>query len=139
MSWIAKSIGLLGLTFSWVLVHSPRFVRSAIGGFLGLLWYDVFRIRRKVVADNLNIAFPDLSRSEKVKIGRRSLINLGTNLVEYCYLPFLNRGNYSEIFDMQGTELLDQAEKEGRGALLLTLHLGNGDLSAVSLAFRGYK
>jgi KDO2-lipid IV(A) lauroyltransferase len=139
MSWIAKPIGWLGLAISWTLVNAPRAFREGIGCVLGLLWYDVFRIRRDVVMANLDRAFPELSREEKVKIGRRSLMSLGKGFVEYAFLPFLNKQNAEKLFEMHGTELLDQATKEGRGALLLTLHLGNGDLASVGLALRGYR
>jgi KDO2-lipid IV(A) lauroyltransferase len=139
MSWIAKSVAWLGLILSWVLTHSPKVVRNTIGSFLGVLWYDVFRIRRSVVLSNLQLAFPEMQRKDKIRLGRRSVMNLGKNLVEYCYLPFLSRGNFRDVFAMEGTELLDQAEKEGHGALLMTLHMGHGDLAAVSLAYAGYR
>jgi KDO2-lipid IV(A) lauroyltransferase len=75
---------------------------------------------------------------ERVSLGRRSLQNLGLNFVEYSFLPYLNKDNFNDFFEFHGLEILDQALAEGKGALLLTLHLGHGDLACAALSLRGY-
>lgn len=139
MNWIARSFGWFGRGISWVLIRGPRCVRVGLGSFLGILWYDVFRIRRDVVIGNLDRAFPEMPRAEKIRLGRRSLMNLGRNFIEYSYLPFLKEENLPKLFSLRGRHLLDEAVTEGKGALLLTLHLGNGDLACAGLALTGYR
>ena len=130
-------IGWLGRAFSFFLYISPAFVRKGIGGLLAFLWFDLFRIRRQVVLDNLQIAFPDWDRARRVRVGRQSLRFMGWNFVEYSLFPFLNKENYQRYFEFHGWELYEQAIARGKGVLLLTLHLGNGDMGCAGLALNG--
>ena len=118
--------GLLGRGLSFCLFYGPASLRRGLAGFLAFLWYDLFRIRREVVLDNLTIAFPQMSPGEKIKLGRRNLRHLALCFVEYCYMPWLSRDNFDHYFEFHNDELLAQALKRGNGVLLLTAHLGNG-------------
>jgi KDO2-lipid IV(A) lauroyltransferase len=134
-----KLLGWLGLALSFILVHLPAWVRRGLGCFLGFLWFDVFRIRRQIVLDNLTRAFPNMSEKEKIRIGRQSLFHLGRNFVDYAYLPFLNKSNFENLFEFHNLEVLDRALARGKGVMLLTLHLGHGDLGSGALSLKGYK
>jgi len=133
-----RLIGWLGRATSYLLFCAPSVVRSALAYSLAFLWFDLFRIRRKVVLENLRTAFPEKSEIERVRIARQSLRNLGLNFVEYSFLPWLNDGNVDRYFEFHGLDLLDAALEKKRGALLLTLHLGHGDLATAALAIKGY-
>src|SRR6266404_5446405 len=128
----------LGRAISFVLFYGPAHLRRALGNFLAFLWFDLFRIRRRVVLDNLAIAFPHMSEKERVKLGRKSLQNLGLNLVEYCYLPWLSKQNFHRHFIFENTKLLQDTLARGKGALLLTCHLGHGDLACAALSLEGF-
>lgn len=130
--------GWLGRAVSFCLFHAPRGVRLALAYGLAFLWFDLFRIRRKVAVSNVAIAFPEKSVSERTRIARASLRHLAMNLVEYSFLPWIDKSNLSRHFDFHGTEVLEGALAHGRGVLLLTLHLGNGDLGCSALSVRGY-
>lgn len=134
-----RLIAWLGRGISALLFFGPRFIRVGLGYFLAFLWFDLFRIRRNVVMQNLEIAYPGMDPAEKARIGRASVRTLGVNLVEYAFMPFLNRKNYERFFEFHGTELLEQAYLKGKGVLLLTAHLGHGDLGCAALSLRGYK
>jgi len=131
-------IGWLGRAISFTLYKSPAWVRSALAWSLTLLWFDVLRIRRKVVLQNVALAFPDWEPSQRVKVARTSLWHWALNFVEYSFLPWLKRENVDSHFEFYNLELLDKALSKGKGVLLLTLHMGNGDLGCVGLALRGY-
>lgn len=105
---------------------------------LAILWLDIFRIRRQVVLDNLEIAFPEWSARERLYAARQSLRHLGLNFIEYSFLPWLKPDNVDRYFEYHGLDVFESALKEGKGVLLLTLHLGHGDLAASALAIRGY-
>jgi KDO2-lipid IV(A) lauroyltransferase len=129
-AWCAKGLGLLVLAL-------PRSWRFAVGDILGLLWFDVFRIRRDVVLANLQKAFPDWGPAQRTKIGRSSLCNLGRDLMEYFELPYMTPAKVEERFVIEGREHLDRALDEGKGVCLLTLHLGNGDFAIGALSCLG--
>jgi KDO2-lipid IV(A) lauroyltransferase len=131
-------IGWLGRATSYILYRAPRGVRTALGYMLAFLWFDLFRIRRKVAVANVGIAFPELSERERVRIARASLRHMGTNFVEYSLLPWVNKDNIERFAEFRNTAVFDAALAKGRGVLLLTLHLGNGDFGCSALSIRGY-
>jgi len=131
-------IGYCFKTLSHVLFLVPTTVRAALGTCIGFLWFDVFRIRRDVALANLEIAFPDKSIAERTAIARRSLHHMGRTIVEYALLPFLTRENVSQYVTIEGENHLQEALKNGTGAILLTLHLGNGDFGISALSMLGY-
>lgn len=129
VAWLAKG-------FCFVIIHLPRPVQAFLGQVIGWLWFDVLRIRRKVVMDNLARAFPEWSKKRRCEVARQSLHHMGYDLIEYCYLPFLTKENYQEHVVFEGWEHMEAARAKGKGVCCLTLHLGHGDLavSAMSLA-----
>lgn len=111
---------------------------KAVSYFLAFLWFDLFRIRRQVVLDNLAIAFPDLSRKEHIRIGRQSLRNLALNLVEYGLFFKLSKKKFDQYFELHNGELLEELLKRNHGVLMLTCHLGHGDLACAALSLSGF-
>ncbi len=130
--------GWFGRATSFLLFISPAIVRRGLANFLAFLWFDLFRIRREVVLANIHTAFPDWTEAERIRVGRRSMRHQGLNFVEYTFLPFLNQKNVDEHFVFLGLDVFDRALKKGKGVLLLTLHLGHGDLATAALAIKGY-
>jgi KDO2-lipid IV(A) lauroyltransferase len=135
---LQKFAGWLLRQVSFVVIHLPQPIFYGLGDLLGILWFDVFRIRRRVVTDNLAIAFPEMSLEERKKLGRASLCNMGRDLMEYCYLPFMDRAMAERLFEIEGEEVLKAAQQAGRPVCLLTLHMGNGDLGSAGLSAFGY-
>lgn len=130
-------IGAFFKGISFILSRLPVAVRNAIGDLIGLLWFDVFRIRRKVAIDNVGIAFPELSVAERTRIARASLRHMGRTIVEYSLLPYFDRDDIERFFDIEGLEYVEAALREGKGAILMTLHLGNGDFAIAMLSRLG--
>ena len=115
----------------------PRSIRFFFGDCLGLICFDVLRIRRKIIMENLQRAFPEKSKSERFQIGRRSFLNMGRNLTEYAFFPFLEP-SFLDGVHFTGLENIDRALEENKGVCLVSLHLGNGDLAGAVLALKGY-
>jgi Kdo2-lipid IVA lauroyltransferase/acyltransferase len=121
-----------------IIARSPWVVQRALGKMLGIFWFDILRIRRQVVLNNLAIAFPAMTLKERVRLGRQSMIEFCTNLVQYFWLPFLRNERFRSRIVFSGLENLDRGLAQKRGVLILTLHLGNGDLAMGGLALKGY-
>ena len=132
-----RSIGWLGRAISFFVYHAPLFARHALARGLAILWFDVLRIRRRVILGNLAIAFPEMPPAERARLARRSLFHQGMNLVEYSYFPFLDRPKMERLLLPEGLDVVEEALAGRKGALLLTLHMGNGDLAACGLATLG--
>lgn len=117
----------------------PRRVRHAFGDAIGILWFDVLRIRREVALANLAIAFPEMPELERVRIARASLRHMGRSIADFALLPYFSEARAKREFDVIGQEHIDRALAEGKGVLLLGLHLGSGDLAIAAESRLGYR
>jgi Kdo2-lipid IVA lauroyltransferase/acyltransferase len=131
-------IGSLGRVLSFIIFHSPVTMRRGLGRLLAWLWFDVFRIRRQTVLHNLQIAFPEMTEHDRLCMARESIRSLGLNFVEYSLLPWLNQSNFNDHFVFKNPGLVDEALGRGKGVLMLTLHLGHGDLACAAMSLRGW-
>jgi KDO2-lipid IV(A) lauroyltransferase len=125
--------------FSAFFTCLPRRVQLWMGDFVGFLWFDVFRIRRSVALGNLRLAYPEWTEQERVRVARLSLFNIGRCFFEYFVLLRLNSKNISRYVSAHNEEHIKKALAQDKGVLLLTLHLGNGDLGCAGLSQLGYK
>lgn len=115
----------------------PRQWLRYSGAWLGFLWFDVIRLRRKIIMDNLSIAFPDWSEEKKCAIGRESVYQMGYNATEFFTIPYLDQKWIQKNIVFEGFEHIEKAREKGKGMFLLSLHLGNGDMGATSIAMNG--
>ena len=77
--------------FTTLVHYAPYWVRQGLAATLTFLWFDVLRIRRQVILENITKAFPEWTMAKKVHVGRTSLYTWALNFVEYCHFPFLNK------------------------------------------------
>jgi KDO2-lipid IV(A) lauroyltransferase len=130
---------LLVRFFCRILALFPRQWVRSLGRPLGILWFDILRVRRQVVLENLRIAFPQWSEAARIKVGRKSVYSMNENLIEFFVIPSMNEHWLKKNVVFEGEENLVQALKQNRGAYALSLHLGNGDLATSILALSGFK
>jgi KDO2-lipid IV(A) lauroyltransferase len=116
--------------FVFVASLMPRRMLRSCGTWVGFLWFDVFRLRRKIVLDNIRIALPEIPKDQATEIGRQSVYMLGRNLTELFQIPSMNEEWIEKNVVIEGLSYLEEAKKQGKGVLILTLHLGNGDIAA---------
>lgn len=126
-------------TFSFLIHIQPLFIKKFLGMAFGLLWFDILRIRRRVAVENVLRAYPGKSRSEAVSLARKSLIHIGCTVVEFCSMPFVDKTSFTSMFTLEGKEKLEVALKKKKGVLLLTAHIGNGDLATAALSHWGFR
>ncbi len=123
------------LAFSfWIF---PRPMRWAFAVFLGFLWFDALKLRRWTVLKNLTIAFPEESHEERLRIARQSMYHFCYGFVEFCLLPFMNQKWLQKNCVFHGMEIYERAKAEGKGILMLSLHLGGGDVGIAALSLKG--
>lgn len=133
-----RYLGVLFLKFISLLIWiSPRKLQLFYGDLFAYLWFDVLRIRRKVIFDNLEIAFPGMEMKEKIRIGRSSLKNMGRSLVEYFMFPYINKDNIDDYFECSSWPNYEKVIQNNKGCLILSLHIGSYDFFAAYLAIKG--
>lgn len=100
---------------------------------MAFLWFDVLRIRRQVILDNITMAFPEMSDVEKIKNGRESMQSLCRSFFDVMLIPSISDKWVQDNVVFSGQNLVDQY-KDSSGILFLTLHMGSGDLAAAAIS-----
>lgn len=84
-----KLIAYVLKAFAWIISHLPKKVQFFLGDVIGILWFDILRIRRPIIISNLTLAFPTMSEKKRIQLARRSMCNLGRGFIEFCHFPFM--------------------------------------------------
>jgi KDO2-lipid IV(A) lauroyltransferase len=106
-----------------------RRILDALGALAGwLLW--AFHVRRRVVMDNLRLAFPEKGEAERRAIARATFVNLGRMAAEFFLAPRMTREELERVFVYDGWEKVEEARARGKGVIACTAHFGNFELLA---------
>ncbi len=124
--------------FAYLIFKSPRWFKEGLALGLGILWFDVFRIRRKVAVANIQIAFPEISRAGATKMARASVVQMGRTIVDFNTLTWISPRELRESAKFEGLEHIDSALKKGRGVIVMGTHIANGDYGILALSNFGY-
>lgn len=97
-----------------------------------------FGIRRNVALTNLGIAYPESDPSWRREVVKKLYCNLSLSVMEFLILTKNPKAVSKWVTKVEGEEHLENLSKSGRGAVLLTAHMGNWELLAAWLACKGY-
>lgn len=114
------------LTFAWLYNLLPWKMNVYLGRFLAFIWVDVLGLRKKVVYDNIDLAFPGQSEETKKKWMRRSLWALCQSVFDVVRIPYVTDKWIDKYVVIHG---VDNIPKDHKGILFLCLHIGSGDLA----------
>jgi len=116
----------------------PLRVLRRVGRSLGWVAWRVFRVRKRVVVDNISRSFPGAPSGGVDAIALESCEQYGMALMEFARFRRLSRRELMGMVDVEGIEHLDAALSHGKGAVLFSGHFGNWELLGALLARRGY-
>lgn len=113
----------------------PRRPTLALGELLGWVAGSGLRIRRRVVDENLRHAFPDRPPRWRARVARGSYRHFGREAV--MTFRGSSREELIEMTEVVGLDAFRATVDEGRGAIIVTGHLGNWEIGGASVAARG--
>ena len=96
---------------------------AVLGRFLG----SVLRLRRQEIVDNIAFCLPERTPQEIQAITDGMYRNAGMLVVEFLRFK-TNIGTIKDLLDWDGENPLPEILKQGKGALVLTAHIGNVEL-----------
>jgi Kdo2-lipid IVA lauroyltransferase/acyltransferase len=105
---------------------------TGLGGVL-----HAMRIRRKVVENNLRIAFPHLPAERISELALSAYRHLGREAVAMMRLATSSPEEIRTATTTVGWDELASAHADGRGVILATGHHGNWEVAAAAVAARG--
>jgi Kdo2-lipid IVA lauroyltransferase/acyltransferase len=125
-------LGLVRLVNLW-----PLRVQLALGRALGRIACKVSRRDRRIADINVRLAMPSLTLEERDKIVREHFESLGCAVFETGLVWWASDRRLRRLIEFVGTEHLQQALAQGRGALMLSAHFTTLEMGARALTLLG--
>lgn len=106
-----------------------------IGSFIGwLIWFYNGEMRR-VSEQNIEACLPELTKPERERLVKKSLIETGKTMAE---VPFLWQGQQSKLEEkirrVYGVEIIEKAIASGKGIVAFAPHLGAWEVAGLYLS-----
>lgn len=112
----------------------PR-VRS-FGAGLGALLYRTIPGLRRRVSQNLELGLPDVSELARQRIALGCFRHFFAHFFEILSLSRFDETEILELFDVEGWEVVEQAEQDERGYFLTAGHFGSWEMAAALFQLR---
>jgi KDO2-lipid IV(A) lauroyltransferase len=109
----------------------PHSIVRAMGAALGLTFYAVDRVHRRVAETNLATAFPKRSAAERGRITRAMFVHFGRLLFELLRFSTLDADEMRRRIEFDGEERARAAYAQGKGVLFFTGHFGYWEIHAI--------
>ena len=114
----------------------PEEFARGLACLVGWLLSEVLRSRRRIMEQNLEIAFGDtLSQEETMHICQQAWINLILTGVEVLRCP-RHQDRYLDMLTVEGEDHLSESLSTGRGVVFIAPHTGNWEVAGAYLAKR---
>lgn len=129
-----------GYRIGWELLgRLPEGLSHPLTGSIARLAFALDTRRADVCLVNLRIALPGLSESEHLRIARESYRHIAWNATDLATAARRDPSQLLERFELTGWEHYERAMAGGRGAVVVTAHLGSFEfaLHALSMRTRG--
>jgi KDO2-lipid IV(A) lauroyltransferase len=125
-------------TFAWLLGLMSWRAATNLAGSIGTLFYSPLGIRRRVAEKQIAAAFPEFSSREVSRVARESYRHLGRVAAETALFSKLDgAGILSHMSGISGLEHFVKQRAQGRGAIVLTGHIGNWEIGGAATAASG--
>lgn len=141
--WLEKSwiVYAAFATTVWIFDHLPLGLSRFIGQCGGAVAYylDSKNVRR--AQQNLALAFPDKSESERTAILKASYLHLGTSLTDVCHFRSASAEDILKNWIVRNPdcdEVMQEALADGKGVIGIGGHIGFWELSGFIYPAMGY-
>ncbi len=121
-----------------IALHLPLKIAYKIAVFISDLRYLFARKDRRIAKNNLMVIFPDKSSREIRRISVKVFRNFAKYLVDFFRFSKLDTQYIKENIKVENIHYIDEALSKGKGAIIVSAHLGNWELGGVVVALSGY-
>ncbi len=112
---------------------------ARLAELVGRLAFDVLRIRRGVIDENLRHAFPQLSQTARHEVGRQMWAHLVLMVAEIAHAPRkLHLTNWRQWSTLPQKEAMVRQLMAGRPLVVISGHFGNFELGGYMLGLLGF-
>jgi len=115
--------------FIWLFSRLPMRILYITSDIFFFLIYYVFRYRKKVVLENLRLAFPEKSEAEKIKISKRFFKHFTDLFMESVKAFSISEKEILKRYSYKNPELVNNFTKQGKSIALVAAHQANWEWS----------
>ena len=113
----------------WLLSKLPMRILYLFSDFFYFLIYTVFSYRKKVVLENLRLAFPQKSEEERKIISRKFFSHFTDLFIESIKAFSISEKEISKRYTYKNPELINDLAKQGKSIVLVGAHQANWEWS----------
>ena len=129
-----NKVEFAGWIFFTKVVHIIGVKRIPIlAKILAKIFFYIIPIRKNTVISNLTKAFPEKSKREIKKIAYNNFVSMGITFMEIMAFQQMDEEQVLSLSDLNNIELAQSKVNTGKGSILLTAHLGNWELGALTM------
>lgn len=118
-----------GFFFIWLAAFMPWPVKRALGRGLGYLLWRLAARRRKITEVNIGLCFPELRPEKQQQLVKDVFIANGMGLLETATAWFREPEYLRPVTRIKGSEHLQEALNQGKGAIIIGIHFSTLDLA----------
>lgn len=122
----------------FISLHLPLKIVYKLAVLVSDLHYIVADKDRLAVKENLKAIFPEKSEREIRRIRIRMFRNFAKYLVDFFRFSKIDTEYIKKNIRLENIHYIDDALSKGRGAIILSAHIGNWELGGVVVAVLGY-
>jgi KDO2-lipid IV(A) lauroyltransferase len=115
--------------FIYLLSRLPMRILYVFSDFFFFLMFNVIGYRKKVVLENLKLAFPEKSEEERKKIGKDFFKHLTDLIMESVKAFSISEKEMSKRYTYKNPELVNNYTRQGRSIALVAAHQANWEWS----------
>jgi KDO2-lipid IV(A) lauroyltransferase len=119
----------IGIFFLYLISWLPYDAKQKLGSLLGILMYKSGGNRLQITRTNINACFPELDNEQREVIIKESFIANMKGLIETTIAWWCNHEPLIDKLEVHGYEHMKEAERRGKGVLLIGGHFSILDLA----------
>lgn len=116
----------------------PVQINYNIAVFVSEIKYFFSFAEKQEMVENLKLVMPNEDTANLRAYSKEIFANFSNYLVDFFRFKKLNLEYIKEHIEIIGKNYVDEALKKGRGAILLSAHLGNWELGGAVVGLLGY-
>jgi KDO2-lipid IV(A) lauroyltransferase len=121
-----------------IALHLPLNLAYKVAIFFSDLHYIFAAGDRRITRKNIKVIFPEKSEREIRRMRIRMFRNFAKYLVDFFRFSKLDINYIKRNIKVENIHYIDEALSKGKGAIIVTAHLGNWELGGVVVALLGY-
>lgn len=132
-------IYILVYPWLWMISKLPFKLIYFLSDIVYVLVYNVFAYRKKVVINNLKLAFPDYSKSQHEDIAKKFYKHLCDLIFESIKSISISKEEAQKRFQFENLSIFSNLEKNNKSAIIILGHYGNWEWIFVIQTFVNHK